>query len=70
MPKAGMEMVSGSIQQWLVDDGSEVREGQALYVLETGKVEMEIPSPVSGVVTRVGVVGVEYSVGDVVAVIE
>src|SRR5690554_7539689 len=40
----------GVILKWLVEVGQEVKEGDSLFLVETDKVNAEIPSPVDGTV--------------------
>lgn len=63
IPRAGQATTEGSISQWLVADGATVTEGQPLYLLETDKVEMEVPSPASGVLSIAVHDGGPYPVG-------
>jgi pyruvate/2-oxoglutarate dehydrogenase complex dihydrolipoamide acyltransferase (E2) component len=70
IPRAGQAMVEGSIARWLVGDGALVAEGQSLYLLETDKVEMEVPAPISGVLSIIVPVGGPYDVGTEIGVIE
>jgi pyruvate/2-oxoglutarate dehydrogenase complex dihydrolipoamide acyltransferase (E2) component len=70
IPRPGDAIVEGTIARWLAPDASPVREGQALYLLETEKVELEIEAPVAGVLRHVGVEGRTYPVGALVATIE
>jgi pyruvate/2-oxoglutarate dehydrogenase complex dihydrolipoamide acyltransferase (E2) component len=67
IPKLGMSMDEATIVEWLVADGDSVREGQPLYLLETDKTENEVPSPVAGIITLIGVVDETYEVGTVIA---
>jgi pyruvate/2-oxoglutarate dehydrogenase complex dihydrolipoamide acyltransferase (E2) component len=67
IPKLGMSMNEATIVEWLVVDGDSVQEGQPLYLLETDKTENEVPSPVAGVITLIGVVDETYEVGTVIA---
>ena len=67
IPKLGMSMNEATIVQWLVADGDSVRVGQPLYLLETDKTENEVPSPVAGVITLIGLVDETYEVGTVIA---
>jgi len=48
IPKPGQGITEGSIAEWLHEDGHHVIEGEALYVLETDKVELEVDSPATG----------------------
>jgi pyruvate dehydrogenase E2 component (dihydrolipoamide acetyltransferase) len=66
MPKLGLTMEAGTILQWLVDDGANVAEGQAVMVIETDKVESEVESSGTGVLHRVGEVGKSYDCGTLV----
>jgi pyruvate/2-oxoglutarate dehydrogenase complex dihydrolipoamide acyltransferase (E2) component len=67
IPKLGMSMNEGTILQWLVEDGDTVAVGQPLYMLETDKTEIEVASPVAGVISLVGKVDETYEVGTVIA---
>ena len=67
IPKLGMSMNEATIVEWLVADGDAVQVGQPLYLLETDKTENEVPSPVAGVITLIGMVDETYEVGTVIA---
>ncbi|MFA5235363.1 MAG: dihydrolipoamide acetyltransferase family protein [Bacilli bacterium] len=55
----------GQILKWLVKVGDAVKEGKPLVVVETDKVNADLPSPVSGVVHKLGAeVGQTIHVGD------
>jgi pyruvate/2-oxoglutarate dehydrogenase complex dihydrolipoamide acyltransferase (E2) component len=60
-------MNEGVIAEWLVQDGSAVREGQPIYSIESDKSVQEIESPASGVLRIIGRVGETYQVGAVIA---
>ena len=64
MPKLGLTMESGTVIQWLVDDGVEVTLGQPVMLIETDKVESEVESTGAGVLRHVGAAGTEYLCGD------
>jgi pyruvate/2-oxoglutarate dehydrogenase complex dihydrolipoamide acyltransferase (E2) component len=70
IPQAGVAMTEGTITEWLVADGDPVQPQQALYVLETEKVEMEVECPAAGVLRITGQLGQVYPVGEVVGYIE
>jgi len=39
------------VSDWLVEDGSQVAEGQAVAELETSKVLLQVAAPASGAIT-------------------
>jgi 2-oxoglutarate dehydrogenase E2 component (dihydrolipoamide succinyltransferase) len=45
------------LSEWLVEDGSEVTQGQAIAELETAKVQVEVLSPASGTLSYVAAEG-------------
>lgn len=64
-PKLGFSMDKGVLAEWLVADGSNVKEGQPLYSLESDKSVQEIPAPASGILRILMAPGQEYTVGTV-----
>jgi len=66
IPKLGMEMTEGTLARWLVGDGDRTVQDQPIYLLETDKVETEIPAPVAGVLRHIGDEGETYPVGEVI----
>ena len=70
MPKLGMSMKKGRVQQWLVAEGEAVEKGQPLFELHTDKVNAIVDAPVSGVLGRVVAAdGAELPVGGLLALI-
>jgi pyruvate/2-oxoglutarate dehydrogenase complex dihydrolipoamide acyltransferase (E2) component len=63
MPKLSMAVTEATLVAWLVADGDVVSDGQALYVVETDKVETEVPSGAAGVVHPVAAAGEVHAVG-------
>lgn len=51
-PSAGDSVTEATLLEWLVDEGAAVTEGQDLLVVSTDKVDMELPSPASGVLEK------------------
>ena len=47
--KVGMTMTEGVIEQWYIEDGATVEQGQLLYALETEKVNLDVDAEVTGV---------------------
>ena len=61
----------GVILEWLVEVGEKIEEGKTIVVIETDKVNAEIPSPVSGhVVKRPKSIGETIHVGETIVVID
>ena len=52
MPKFGLTMQEGTIQQWFKAEGDRVDKGEPLFEVETEKVLYEVEAPVSGRVAR------------------
>ncbi len=68
LPKVDMDMTTGRISHWYVAEGAQVRQGDALFEIETNKAAMEIEAPASGVLRDVvGREGVDIAVGETVA---
>lgn len=66
IPKATVSTQTGTIGEWLVEDGAEVTEGQPIYNLEIDKAMLEVEAPASGKLMQRAVVGKEYAVGEVI----
>ena len=49
MPKLGHTMSEGKVIHWHKQPGEPVREGEAILTIETDKTEVEVESPVAGV---------------------
>lgn len=61
----------GVILKWEYKLGDIIEEGETLVVIETDKVNAEIPSPVTGKITKIGPpVGETINVGETLAVID
>jgi len=66
LPDVGEGIAEAEIVQWMVGVGEEVQEGDVLATIETDKAVMEMPSPTSGTVARLGApAGEVIQVGDV-----
>ncbi|HEX8002387.1 MAG TPA: dihydrolipoamide acetyltransferase family protein [Mycobacteriales bacterium] len=52
LPDLGEGLTEGEILKWLVQPGDEVRDGQPIVEVETAKAAVEVPSPYTGVVTK------------------
>jgi pyruvate dehydrogenase E2 component (dihydrolipoamide acetyltransferase) len=64
MPKLGLTMNSGSVQQWKKKVGDVVKKGELLYVVATDKLTVDVESPADGVLLAIAVKeGEEVPVG-------
>ena len=52
MPQLGESLTEGTIIRWHKKPGDTIKKDETLLEISTDKVDSEIPSPVSGVVTR------------------
>jgi pyruvate dehydrogenase E2 component (dihydrolipoamide acetyltransferase) len=66
MMKLGMTMTEGTVAEWHVPDGGEVKLGEDLYRLETEKVEMEVEAEAAGIVRHLVPAETTVDPGDVV----
>ncbi len=55
LPQYGMTMHEGTIVGWLKAVGDPVTEGEPIAEVETDKLTMEVPAPVSGVLRSIEV---------------
>src|SRR5439155_12014209 len=70
MPQMGESIFEGTITKWLKKVGDKVSRDEPLFEISTDKVDAEIPSPASGVLTEVKVSeGQTVPINTVVAII-
>ena len=53
MPKLGLTMTTGKVGRWLVQEGSPVKQGEALLEIMTDKITNVIESPHDGVLLKI-----------------
>ena len=71
VPASGESITEVQIAEWLKSTGDRVRQDEPVVLLETDKAAMELPSPVSGVLTEiVKQKGEIAKVGDVLGYLE
>jgi 2-oxoglutarate dehydrogenase E2 component (dihydrolipoamide succinyltransferase) len=71
IPQIGESITHVFIATWLKQPGEAVAEGESLVELDSDKASMEVPSPISGVLTeQIGGEGDEIAIGAVVARID
>jgi pyruvate dehydrogenase E2 component (dihydrolipoamide acetyltransferase) len=70
MPQMGVSVSEGTITKWLKQEGEEIQADEPLLEISTDKVDTEVPSPGSGVLTQILVPeGETVEVGTKLAVI-
>ena len=69
MPRLGESVTEGTVTRWLKQEGDEVAADEPLLEVSTDKVDTEVPSPASGILTSIKVaedetveIGVELAV--------
>jgi pyruvate dehydrogenase E2 component (dihydrolipoamide acetyltransferase) len=67
--KAGMTMTEGTVAEWYIPDGGEVRTGDMLYSMETEKITLDVDAEADGVVKHLVDTGVVCDPGQVVGYI-
>src|SRR5437588_1169830 len=67
-PTGGESVTEGTILEWAVKVGEEVREGDTVVEISTDKVDMELPAPATGTITEILFAeGETVTVGQVIA---
>ncbi len=69
IPRVSVAVAEATLVALLVDEGSQVAEGDPLFVIETEKVESEIGAGASGRVHWSGTTGATYDIGTEIGVI-
>ncbi|HWB58346.1 MAG TPA: dihydrolipoyllysine-residue succinyltransferase [Chthoniobacteraceae bacterium] len=70
IPAVGESITSGILAAWLKKEGEAVKQGDALFTLETDKVSTEVTAEGAGTLRTKVAEGAEVKIGEVVAVIE
>ncbi|MBA3670031.1 MAG: 2-oxoglutarate dehydrogenase complex dihydrolipoyllysine-residue succinyltransferase [Sphingomonas sp.] len=71
VPTLGESITEGTLAEWLKQPGDAVKQDEPIATLETDKVSVEVPSPISGVLTEQLVkAGDTVAVGADIAVID
>jgi len=70
VPVLGESITEATVAKWLKNKGEEVKSDEALVELETEKVNLEVPSPVDGILSEVNAKnGQTVQVGSVLGII-
>ena len=71
VPPVGESITEVQIGEWLKKEGDSANRDEVIVMIETDKVTVELPAPVTGVVTKISVsAGAEARVGDVIGYME
>lgn len=71
VPEVGESITEVEIGEWLKSEGDRVSRDEAVVMIETDKVTVELPAPTNGVVTKILVQkGSTAAVGDVIGYME
>ena len=49
MPKMDMDQETGTVVEWLKQEGDQVEKGELILVIETEKVAINVESPAAGI---------------------
>ena len=69
MPKLGLSMETGKVNEWKVDEGGEIKQGEILLIVETEKITYEVESPATGLLHIIVPVEGEVPVAELIAII-
>src|SRR5213593_4177526 len=53
MPEVGETVTEGTIERWLKKPGDRIEKYEPIVEINTDKVDVELPSPVSGTLTEI-----------------
>lgn len=67
--KAGLTMTRGMVVKWFVEDGTDVKKGDPLCILETEEFNMEVEANTNGIVKHLAEPGIMMAPGEVVGYI-
>src|SRR3989337_3886042 len=71
MPQMGQSVAEGTVRRWVKQEGERIEKDEALLTSNTDKIDVEIPSPGAGILSRIRVrAGETVPVGTPLATIE
>ena len=53
VPVLGESITEATVSKWLKNEGDEVKADEPIVELETDKVNLEVPSPITGKLTEI-----------------
>ncbi|MCU7257853.1 hypothetical protein NYR20_29920, partial [Pseudomonas aeruginosa] len=70
MPKLGMTMKEGTVEEWFKSEGDTVNEGDSIVTISSEKLTQDVEAPASGTLLKINVqAGEEAKVKAVLGVI-
>jgi dihydrolipoamide dehydrogenase len=69
MPKLGLTMETGKINEWKKAEGGEIKEGEILLIVETEKITYEVESPGTGLLHIIVPLEGEVPVAELIGII-
>lgn len=69
MPKVDMDMATGKVMTWHIEQGGKIKKGEPLFDIETDKAAMEVEAPASGYLHHALPEGTDVAIGAPVAFI-
>jgi 2-oxoglutarate dehydrogenase E2 component (dihydrolipoamide succinyltransferase) len=70
IPGAGDAATEAQLVEWIAADGDLVREGEAIYLIESDKAVLEIAAPASGTLRIAAEAGAILPIGHLIGRIE
>src|SRR4051812_22953145 len=71
VPEVGESIVEARVARWMKNAGEMVALGDPVVELETDKVNLEVPAPIAGVLSRIDhPAGADVKIGEVLGVID
>ena len=64
VPALGESITEATVSKWIKNQGDQVKEDEPIVELETDKVNVEVPSPAEGVISKIN-----FKTGDTVEVV-
>ena len=55
MPKLGMTMTEGTVEEWFVAEGDDVNEGDSIATISSEKLTQDIEAPATGTLLKIEV---------------
>ena len=61
VPALGESITEATVSKWIKNQGEQVKEDEPIVELETDKVNVEVPSPAEGIISKINFKTGRYS---------